>query len=73
MPRIRTLNGAIKELKEMDPKCSLTITALRRKIRNKEIPYAQVGNKYLIDIDIVENILFQKRLEGDVKSEIERT
>lgn len=71
MPRIRTLNGAIKELKEMDPKCSLTITALRRKIRNNEIPYAQVGNKYLVDLEIVVKILFQKILEmGDDENEI---
>ncbi len=58
MPKIRTLSSAIKELKEIDPNCSLTLTALRRKIRNNELPYAKVGNKYLVDLDIIVKILF---------------
>lgn len=64
MPRIRTLSGAINELKEYDKNCSLTLSCLRRKIRNKEIPYATVGNRYLVDLDEVIKILFQENMKG---------
>lgn len=70
MPKIRTLSSAIKELKEIDPNCSLTLTALRRKIRNNELPYAKVGNKYLVDLDVIVKILFVDNKELVLENEI---
>lgn len=58
MSKIRTLDKAIKELKENDPKCDLTLSALRKKVINNEIPYSRCGNKYLIDIDTLPQTLF---------------
>lgn len=69
MPKIRTLSSAINELKKIDPNCSLTLTALRRKIRNNELPYAKVGNKYLVDLDIIVKILFNDNKELEQKNE----
>ncbi|MBE6154580.1 MAG: hypothetical protein E7163_03310 [Firmicutes bacterium] len=69
MPKIRTLSSAINELKNIDPNCSLTLTALRRKIRNNELPYAKVGNKYLVDLDIIVKILFNDNKELEQKNE----
>lgn len=69
MPRIRTLSSAINELKNIDPNCSLTLTALRRKIRNNELPYAKVGNKYLVDLDIIVKILFNDNKELEQRNE----
>lgn len=69
MPKIRTLSSAINELKNIDPNCSLTLTALRRKIRNNELPYAKIGNKYLVDLDIIVKILFNDNKELEQKNE----
>ena len=69
MPKIRTLSSAINELKNIDPNCSLTLTALRRKIRNNELPYAKIGNKYLVDLDIIVKILFNDNIELEQKNE----
>lgn len=59
MCKIRTLNQAINELKRNDPNCCLTLSALRRMIRNKEIPYTKSGVKYLVDIEKLPSILFE--------------
>lgn len=58
MSKIRTLGKAIKELKEKDPQCDLTLSALRKKVINNEIPYSRCGNKYLVDIETLPQILF---------------
>ena len=58
MCKIRTLNQAIIELKEKDKNCCLTLSALRRMIRNNEIPYFKSGVKYLIDLNSLPNSLF---------------
>lgn len=63
MCKIRTLNQAISELKQNDPNCCLTLSALRRMIRNKEIPYTKSGVKYLVDIEMLPNILFEDTLK----------
>ena len=39
-------------------RCIALKKLLRRKIRNNELPYAKVGNKYLVDLDIIVKILF---------------
>ena len=58
MSKIRTLNKAIEELKKDDPKCALTLSALRKKVVNNEIPYSKSGNKYLVDVETLPQILF---------------
>ena len=58
MARIRTLKRAIEELKSKDPNCDLTLSSLRRKVLNNEIPYSKCGVKYLVDVDIIENAIF---------------
>ena len=63
MCKIRTLNQAISELKQNDPNCCLTLSALRRMIRNKKIPYTKSGVKYLVDIEMLPSILFEDTLK----------
>lgn len=58
MCKIRTLTQAINELKEKDKNCCLTLSALRRMIRNNEIPYFKSGVKYLVDLDSLPKSLF---------------
>lgn len=38
LPRMRTAPEAIKEIQEIDPRSSLTLTALRRMMKTGEIP-----------------------------------
>lgn len=61
MSRIRSLKNAIIELKKDDPNCDLTLSALRRKVLKKEIPYTKCGNKYLVDVDLLKDVLFSNK------------
>ena len=47
-PRMRTLPEAIKEIKSLDPDTALTLTALRRMVKNGELPYTAIASKRLI-------------------------
>ena len=69
MARIRTLKRAIEELKKDDPNCDLTLSALRRKVLSNEIPYSKSGIKYLVDVDIIKDIIFTagKELTNEIK------
>ena len=49
--RMRTVPQAVKILREEDPETAVTLTALRRMVKQGRIPVTQVGNKPLIDLD----------------------
>ena len=53
LPRMRTVEKAMAEIKAADPETSLTAKALRRMINNNEIPSANVNTKKLINMDIL--------------------
>ena len=63
--RIRTIKKAIEEIKREDSNCQLTENALRRMIKENQIPYTTSGKKFLIDIDrlYVELPVQEKTLE----------
>lgn len=50
-PKMRTINQAIKEIKENDRDSALTERALRRLIKENKIVPIYVGNRALIDMD----------------------
>ena len=56
--RLRTIKEAANFLRESDPGCALTPTAIRRKIVAGELPCVMAGNKYLVDVDTLEQHLF---------------
>ena len=56
-PRMRTVPQAYKLLKETDPDTAVTIGAIRRMIFKGEIPVYKVGNKRLINFDLLLNNL----------------
>ena len=62
MPRMRTIQEAAKELKEIDPNTALTPYAIRRMVLNGTIPCINVGKKRLINMDLLEKYLC---LSGD--------
>lgn len=53
IPRMRTIAKAFEEVKTIDPDTSLTMRALRRLINSGNIPSVQVGNKFLINLDLL--------------------
>lgn len=57
MLRVRTINEAIRELKQSDPGTSFTAHALRLKIKQGQIPHMLIGKRYLIDMNILEDYL----------------
>lgn len=56
--KLRTIKQSVEFLREQDPGCALTPTALRRKIVAGELPCIMAGNKYLLDVDTLEQHLF---------------
>lgn len=53
MPRMRTIRQAILEVRKMDSGTALTEHALRRMVANNDIPCVLVGNKKLINLDLL--------------------
>jgi len=58
LPRMRTIKEAYAELKAKDPKTSLSEYALRRMIKTGQIPSVYTGNRYLVNMALVENYFF---------------
>ena len=57
MSRMRTIDQAAASLAEIDPGCALTKTGLRRLVTTGQLPSVKIGNKYLIDLDVLESYL----------------
>lgn len=53
IPRMRTIDNAYAEIKALDPQTDFTKRALRRMIASKEIPTTKIGNKNLINLDLL--------------------
>lgn len=56
-PRMRTIDQAVAWLRENDPDCAFTKTALRRMVVTGQFPSVKVGTKYLIDLDRLADFL----------------
>ena len=52
-PRMRTIPQAYSEIKEIDPDTAVTLRALRRMVKNKEIPTVNIASKRLINLDLL--------------------
>ena len=57
VPRMRTIDNAYAEIKALDPQTDFTKRALRRMVKTNEIPSTLIGNKYLINLDKLLEIL----------------
>lgn len=51
MKRIRTLQGAVVEIRAMDPGTAITMHHLRALVRMGVIPCQRAGRKYLVAIE----------------------
>jgi len=57
LPRMRTIAEAYKYLKKSDPDTAMNPHAIRRLILTNTIPSVKSGNKYLINLDTLEEYL----------------
>lgn len=57
LTRMRTIPKAFEEIKALDPNTDFTLRALRRMVKNGEIPTVQIASKKLINLDLLLNIL----------------
>lgn len=57
MPRMRLIKEAFTELKERDPSTALTEYALRRMVKSGQVPSVCAGNRYLVNMDVLERFL----------------
>jgi hypothetical protein len=51
---LRTINKAYEELRVRDPETAITKNLLREMVTQGIIPSAKAGNRYLVDVDVVE-------------------
>lgn len=57
MPRMRTIDQAADWLREVDPDTAITKTALRRLVTTGQLPCVRIGQKYLLDLDMLSAFL----------------
>lgn len=53
LPRMRTVPEAMAEIKKADPDTALTLRALRRMVKNGEIPVVMNHTRRLINLDVL--------------------
>ena len=53
LPRMRTIPNAYAEIKALDSGTSFSMSALRRMVKSGEMPTVTVGNKQLINLDLL--------------------
>ena len=53
LPRMRTIPQAYKEIKAIDPNTSITVSVLRRLVKEGAIETVQVANKRLLNLDLL--------------------
>lgn len=54
---IRTINGAVEELRKEDPETPINTDMLRRWIASGKLKHTKSGNRYLIDMDVLREYL----------------
>ncbi len=53
IPRMRTAEGVLAEIKAADPGTEVTLHYIRQLIRVKAVPVVEVGKKKLVNLDEV--------------------
>lgn len=55
---MRTISEAAAELRNADPNTAITPHAIRQMVLNGTIPHIRAGKKYLLNLDILERVLY---------------
>lgn len=51
IPKMRTIQELVKEIKQLDNDTQITVSAIRRLVRENKIKSVRIGNKTLINLD----------------------
>lgn len=57
MQKIRTIKKAYEELHRADPNCGISQSFIRQLISDGRCPCVMVGNRALLDMEILEDVL----------------
>jgi len=57
MPKMRTIQEAVRYVRKTDPESALTPHALRSWVLSGRMPHVRIGAKRLVDVDLLEKYL----------------
>lgn len=65
MQKIRTIKNAWADLHRMDPNCGISQSFIRQLVSDGRCPSITVGNRSLIDLDVLLRVLEKEMCAGD--------
>ena len=69
LPRMRSAEGVLAELKAQDPETKITLNFIRALIRSGEIPVVQAGCQKLVNMDLVFDYLANQGTSQPIRYE----
>lgn len=57
MPRMRTAEKVLAEIKQVDPDTEVTLNYIRALIRTEAVPVVRCGRKKLVNVDAIMELL----------------
>lgn len=66
LPRMRTLQQAVNEIKKVDPGTGVTYCALRNAVIKGLIPHVNVGSKRLVNMDDIYKYYANGKIEEQI-------
>lgn len=70
VPRMRTMQECVDYFKSKDPESKIKYCTLRRWVLEGKVPFAQIGNRKLINLDILIEMVEGTRAWPDQKNKI---
>jgi len=67
MPRMRTITQAVQQIKQDDPASCISEWWLRQLVKSDKLKCHRAGNRYLIDMDLLEEYLRNPPIIQEVK------
>lgn len=64
---MRTITQVIQHIKQLDPDSCVSEWWLRQLVRSGKLKSHRAGNRYLIDIDLLEEFLKNPPIKDDIK------
>ena len=69
MARMRTVSATINHFKSIDPETAVTENFLRTQIKLGNIKTVRAGNRYLLNLDLVEEFLSNPPAEEEMHTD----
>ena len=65
MSKIRTIKKAYEDLHRIDPNCGVSQSFIRQLVADGRCPSVMVGNRALIDLDVLMDVLVREICSED--------